>query len=131
MVWLRRRRLYRPVWRLRRRRVLRRRLMRIVSSWRTAMRWLVGTVTSATSTAAQATRRVVSRRLASLKSPQAQLLSAVGGMCGGAWLIGPWMVGIVLMLGSAAWGVDAFLRDDGKKTRPGPETVLERYRNAA
>jgi hypothetical protein len=66
-----------------------------------------------------------------LRTPQTQLLSAIAGMCGGAWLIAPWMVGIVLMLGSAAWGVDAFLRDDGKKTRPGPETVLERYRNAA
>ncbi len=67
-----------------------------------------------------------------LRTPVAQLLSAVGGMCGGAALIGPWMVGIVLMLGSAAWGVDAFLRDDQRPTRSAAhEAVLERWRRAS
>jgi hypothetical protein len=92
--------------------------------------WFRGILTSAF----HATRSVVARRLASLKTPQAQLLSAVGGMCGGAWLIGPWMVGIVLMLGSAAWGADAvFRRDDGKKPSDlgSHDAVIERYRRAA
>jgi|SRR6266568_480934 len=67
-----------------------------------------------------------------LRTPAAQLLSAVGGMCGGAALIGPWMVGIVLMLGSAAWGADAFLRDDHRRPQAGShEAVLERWRRAS
>ena len=70
------------------------------------------------------------RRL--LRAPQTQLLSAIGGMVGGAWLIAPWMVGIVLMLGSAAWGADALLRpSQPRRTRSGHEEVLERWRRAA
>jgi hypothetical protein len=67
-----------------------------------------------------------------LRTPAAQLLSAVGGMCGGAALIGPWMVGIVLMAGSAAWGADAFLRDD-TRARPqvGTHPAIERWRRAS
>jgi hypothetical protein len=87
-------------------------------------------LTSATSTV----RTRVKRFTRWLRTPTAQLLSAVGGMCGGAALIGPWMVGIVLMLGSAAWGVDAFLRDDGRRNPQvlsTHEDILERYRRAS
>src|SRR6266704_3580355 len=67
-----------------------------------------------------------------VRTPAAQLLSAVGGMCCGAALIGPWMVGIVLMLGSAAWGADALLRDDHRRPQVGShEAVLERWRRAS
>ena len=71
------------------------------------------------------------RSLASLKSPTAQLLSAIGGCVGGAALIGWWMVGIVLMAGSVAWGLDAWYRDDGQKPRSGLPAPVERYRDAA
>jgi len=73
------------------------------------------------------------RRLVALKSPTAQLLSAIGGCVGGAALIGWWMVGIVLMAGSVAWGFDAWFRDDGRRA-PVDHThadVIERYRRAA
>jgi hypothetical protein len=92
------------------------------------MRWSVGTLTSARRRA----DAVVSRSVRSLRTPAAQLLSAIGGMCGGAALIGPWMVGIVLMLGSAAWGADAFLRDD-TRARPqvGTHPAIERWRRAS
>jgi len=66
-----------------------------------------------------------------LKSPTAQLLSAIAGCVGGAALIGWWMVGIVLMVGSVAWGADAFLRDDGKPQAGTHEAVIERARRAA
>jgi len=72
------------------------------------------------------------RRL--LRAPQTQLLSAIGGMVGGAWLIAPWMVGAVLMLGSAAWGLDALLRPAQGRRSGVPSTheeVLERWRRAA
>ena len=75
--------------------------------------------------ASRATRRL-------LRAPQTQLLSAVAGMVGGAWLIAPWMVGVVLMLGSAAWDADALLRPaQPRRDRSGHEEVLERWRRAA
>ena len=64
-------------------------------------------VSVALTTVSRGVRRLVARTSRFVRTPGAQLLSAVGGMCGGAALIGPWMVGIVLMLGSAAWGADA------------------------
>jgi len=117
------------VWLQRQRRQLRIRLTRIVSSSRTALTSSVGMLTSA----CHVIKAVMGRRLVALKSPTAQLLSAIGGCVGGAALIGWWMVGIVLMAGSVAWGVDAFLRDDGKRA-PVDHThadVIERYRRAA
>ena len=85
--------------------------------------------------ATRRTKAVVTRLSRSVRTPGAQLLSAVGGMCGGAALIGPWMVGIVLMLASAGWGVDAFLRDDQRPARKqllgSHEAVLERWRRAS
>jgi hypothetical protein len=91
------------------------------------------TLMSALSPAAQATKVRVVRSLASLKSPTAQLLSAIGGGVGGAALIGWWMVGIVLMAGSVAWGADAWFRDDGRRAPVDHShaDVIERYRRAA
>ena len=112
---------WRLVWRRRRRSALGTRRTRIVSSLRTALTLFRGMLTSAR----QATSRAV-------RAPQTQLLSAVAGMVGGAWLIAPWMVGIVLMLGSAAWGADALLRPaQPRRDRSGHEEVLERWRRAA
>ena len=128
VVWMQRLKLYRPVLPLRSVSQRRSSRMRLVSSLKTATTSSVGMLTSAS----HATRRAVSRSLTSLKSPQAQLLSAIGGCVGGAALIGTWMVGIVLMLGAVAWGADAFLRDDGKQAQPGThEAVLERFRRAS
>ena len=100
------------------------------------MMWLLGTLTSVIwgrlITFKRAIRGLSVRALRGLRSPQTQLLSAIGGGVGGAYLIGTWMVGIVLMLGAVAWGADAFLRDDGKPAQPGThEAVLERFRRAS
>src|SRR5262245_57729967 len=125
--------LYRPVLPLRSVSRRRSRRMRLVSSLKTATTSLAGTLTWVRpATFKRAIRGLSMRAGRGLRSPQAQLLAAIGGMCGGAWLIGPWMVGIVLMLGSAAWGADAFLRDDGKKPAVGThDAVLERFRRAS
>jgi hypothetical protein len=82
--------------------------------------------------------RIRSRRIKkALRSPSAQLLTAAGVMVGGAALIGLWMVGIVLMVAGAGWGVDALLRNDNTDTsatrrtvQDAHEDVLERYRQA-
>ncbi len=101
---------------------------RASSSVSTVLAWLV----AALAAASRGARRLAARASRFVRTPAAQLLSAVGGMCGGAALIGPWMVGIVLMLGSAAWGADAFLRDDQRPTRAtAHEAVLERWRRAS
>jgi hypothetical protein len=62
------------------------------------------------------------------------LLLAVGGMLGGAALIGGWCVGLMLIVGSAAVGVDALLRDTdtavGRRVSSTHEDVIERFRRA-
>lgn len=130
-VWMRRLLLYRPVLRLPRRRLRLGRLTRAGSSVRTGMLWSRGMLTSAT----RGVKAAVTRLSRFVRAPGAQLLSAVAGMCGGAALIGPWMVGIVLMLASAGWGVDAVLRDDsrpaGRRQLGSHEAVLERWRRAS
>jgi hypothetical protein len=67
-----------------------------------------------------------------LRAPQFQLVVAVAGMAGGAWLIAVWVVGVVIMAGCLLLGLDALLRDTGVSRRDvAPvEDVLERYRRA-
>lgn len=54
---------------------------------------------------------------------------------GGAWLVGWWLVGVVLIVIATCLALDAFFRDDGindvadSKLRLADE-VLERYRRA-
>ena len=62
------------------------------------------------------------------------LLLSLAGIAGGAALIAPWALGLAIIADSAAVGVYALLRDDGR--RPGPSVhevptlaaVLERAR---
>jgi hypothetical protein len=55
-------------------------------------------------------------------------------MLGGAALIGGWCVGLMLIVGSAAVGVDALLRDTdtavGRRVSTTHEDVIERFRRA-
>lgn len=64
--------------------------------------------------------------------PAVELGAAAVVMLFGAWLIGWWAVGVVLILLGALVAVDAVLRDD--EGRPSKQQlhdeVLERYRRA-
>ena len=64
--------------------------------------------------------------------PVVELAAAVVVMLAGAWLIGWWAVGVVLITVGAAVAVDAVLRDDvGRKPKNRPSNeVLERWRRA-
>lgn len=63
----------------------------------------------------------------------ALLMIAAAGMVGGAYLIGWWVVGLVVIAESAGLAVFALFRDDG---RPAPaelrpvDDILNRYRQA-
>ena len=64
--------------------------------------------------------------------PAFELVAAAATMLVGAWLIGWWAVGIVLIVIGAAVAVDAVLRDDdGRLSKQQlSDEVLERYRRA-
>jgi hypothetical protein len=66
--------------------------------------------------------------------PVVQLAAAVVVMLAGAWLIGWWAVGVVLIVVGVLIAVDAVLRDDGPDVsdmkRQLSNDVLERYRRA-
>ena len=64
--------------------------------------------------------------------PAVELAAAVAVMLAGAWLVGWWAVGIVLILVGAAVAADAVLRDDdGRLSKQQlSDEVLERYRRA-
>lgn len=66
--------------------------------------------------------------------PALELGVAVVAMLAGAWLIGWWAVGLVLLLIGVAVAVDAVLRDDDTGDRRSKQRlsdeVLERYRRA-
>lgn len=56
------------------------------------------------------------------------LLCAVAGVHAGAWLVGLWMVGVLVMADSLVVGGWALLRDVPEKPA---QSVLERARRAA
>lgn len=60
------------------------------------------------------------------------LIVSLFGMVGGAWLIGLWCVGLVVVVWSLALAVFALLRDDApaqpQAIRPGTEEELFRRR---
>ena len=64
--------------------------------------------------------------------PVAELVAAVAVMLGGAWLIGWWAVGVVLVMFGVLIAVDAVLRDDVRRTSKNLplNEVLERWRRA-
>lgn len=64
--------------------------------------------------------------------PVVELAAAVAVMLGGAWLIGWWAVGVVLIVVGALVSVDAVLRDevDRQSKHQGSNEVLERWRRA-
>ena len=66
------------------------------------------------------------------RTPTFQVLLAVGGMLGGAAVIGRVAFGITLMVGSLLVGVDGLLRQEPEQRRvpTSHEDVLERYRRA-
>jgi len=64
-----------------------------------------------------------------------QLAFAALVALGGAWLVGWWLVGLVLIVIASCVGLDAVLRDDGRNDLAGAkqqlaDEVLERYRRA-
>ena len=67
-----------------------------------------------------------------MTKPVVELAFATAVMLGGAWLIGWWAVGIVLIVIGAAIAVDAVLRDDIRRVRTNQPSneVLERWRRA-
>jgi hypothetical protein len=63
--------------------------------------------------------------------PALELTAAVIAMLTGAWLIGWWAVGLILILIGALVAVDAVLRDDDRPSKQQlSDEVLERYRRA-
>jgi hypothetical protein len=63
--------------------------------------------------------------------PILELIAAVVTMLVGAWLIGWWAVGVVLIAVGALVAVDAVLRDDDRPSKQQlHDEVLERYRRA-
>jgi hypothetical protein len=64
--------------------------------------------------------------------PAVELGAAVVLMLVGAWLIGWWAVGIVLVVFGALVALDALLRDDKRRAalRGSHDEILERWRNA-
>lgn len=63
--------------------------------------------------------------------PVVELAVAAAIMLVGAWLIGWWAVGVVLILFGAVVAVDAVLRDDNRPSKQQlADDVLERYRRA-
>jgi hypothetical protein len=63
--------------------------------------------------------------------PVLELIAAVVTMLVGAWLIGWWAVGIVLVVLGALVAADAVLRDDDRPSKQQlHDEVLERYRRA-
>jgi hypothetical protein len=64
--------------------------------------------------------------------PVVELAVAAATMLAGAWLIGWWAVGLVLILLGVLGAVDAVLRDDtGRMSKQQlSDEVLERYRRA-
>ena len=67
-----------------------------------------------------------------MTKPVVELASAVAVMLGGAWLIGWWAVGVVLVVIGVFVAADAVLRDDEGLERRSHATneVLERWRRA-
>jgi hypothetical protein len=64
--------------------------------------------------------------------PVVELAAAVVVMLVGAWLVGWWAVGCVLIVVGGLVAVDALLRDDTGRARRSQATneVLERWRRA-
>jgi hypothetical protein len=64
--------------------------------------------------------------------PFVELIAAILIMLAGAWLIGWWAVGIVLVFVGLGVAVDAVLRDDANRVTKGQlsNEVLERWRRA-
>ena len=78
---------------------------------------------------------VLSRRRSTIEvtRPVVQLAAGVVVMLGGAWLIGWWAVGLLLVVLGLLVGADAFLRDDEKDSGLEgvlSDEVLERWRRA-
>jgi len=66
-----------------------------------------------------------------MRRPAVELGVAVVAMLVGAWLIGWWAVGVILILLGALVAVDAVLRDDDRPSKQQlSDEVLERYRRA-
>lgn len=67
-------------------------------------------------------------------APGLQLCLALVAAVGGAWLVGMWMVGVVVMLAAVGVGLDAVFRnrpdDDTAPPTDGHEAVLDRWRRA-
>jgi hypothetical protein len=77
--------------------------------------------------------RLPTLRLPRLKLRGTTVQIAAGGlvMVAGAWLIGLWVVGIVLMVTGFGLGVDALLRNDDTAhdlRTAAHEDIMERYR---
>jgi uncharacterized membrane protein len=64
--------------------------------------------------------------------PVVQLVAALVLMLGGAWLVGWWAVGLVLVAAGLAVGFDAVMRDDRRRdaVRGSHDEIIERWRNA-
>jgi hypothetical protein len=64
--------------------------------------------------------------------PFVELIAAILIMLAGAWLIGWWAVGIVLVFVGLGVAIDAVLRDDANRVTKGQlsNEVLERWRRA-
>lgn len=77
----------------------------------------------------QAMTRLRRATTPSLRTPTFQVLVAVGGMLGGAAILGRVALGLMLIVGSVLVGVDGLLRE-GPKEEPSLPDVLERWRRA-
>ena len=67
-----------------------------------------------------------------MTKPVVELAAALAVMLTGAWLIGWWAVGVVLLVMGALLAADAVLRDDtgNQRRHQASNEVLERWRRA-
>lgn len=64
-----------------------------------------------------------------LKTPSAQVCSAVVVMLAGGYLIAVWVMGLLMVLGGLLWAADALLRNvkDDDQDLSSHQAILRRY----
>lgn len=66
-----------------------------------------------------------------LRTPTAQIVSAVAVMLAGGYLIAVWVMGLLMVLGGLLWAADALLRNVKEpEDLSSHQAILRRYQNS-